>query len=380
MRSCKSEGLGQAGLHNCTGTYRPKEAHFRLSKQRSSSLDSSALFNGPHQYKYCSPTSVSQATYFSPSRPVHIMMSFQIATEIGQSYDYPNREQDDESTDILGFSSKDSISRLNSSYKHPKAKSRRQQRSHDSQTRTLGTQALTTAPLLDGPQEQGSGWWHELIRPKGYALSDEIDLTDMAILSSSTLPPTQPPNPSGDHPCHSPAHSHSHSHAGTDGHDSHYGHSHSHAHDYQHHHDTPDERHSPTHPDGLQSFLPDGATRYMTAMSGCVKKRVVSAFQPPEDPCAPETSLACLLWSCALTIAESKGNDADHHDHSHSHHEHTHDHSHSLVHTEQYHSHPPLPSSMADWADRCSEPCLNDDGTVCTELYHGDATRGHSHM
>jgi len=204
----------------------------------------------------------------------------------------------------------------------------------------------------------------------------------LATPSSNTLPAIQPPNSSGDRHSRSPAHSHSHSHAGTDGHNRHHGHSHGRclAHDHQHDHEVPHQQHSRTHPDESRSFLPDGATRYMTAMSSCVKKRVVSAFQPPEDPCAPDTSLACLLWSCALTIAESKGNDADHHDHSHGDHEHNHNHSHSHVHTEQYHSHPPLPNSMADWADRCSEPCLNDDGTICTEVFHGDATRGHSHM
>jgi len=116
----------------------------------------------------------------------------------------------------------------------------------------------------------------------------------------------------------------------------------------------------------------------MTAMTGSIKRRVVSAFQPPEDPCAPETSLVCLLWGCALTVAESKGGGDDHHDHSHGDHDHGPGHSH--VHTEQYDSHPPLPKSMEDWADRCPAPCLNLDGTVCTEDYHGNATRGHSHM
>jgi len=306
------------------------------------------------------------------------MMNFKIATEVGQSYNYPDREHDDESTDILGSPSESSISKLNSSYKHPKAKSRRQQRSHDSQTRTLGTQAPTTAPPLDDPQKQRSGWWHNFVRPKGYALSEEIDLTDLAILSSSTLPATQPPESSKDRHSHSSPHNRSHFLSGTDEHDGDHGHSHNHAPDHTHdhqHEQNPHEAHSHTHPDDLQSFVP---TRYMTAMSSCVKKRVATAFQPPEDPCAPETSLACLLWSCALTIAESKGNDAEHHDHSHGDHDHGHDHSH--VHTEQYHSHPPLPNSMADWADQCSEPCLNDDGTICTEVFHGDATRGHSHM
>jgi len=307
-------------------------------------------------------------------------MSFQIATEVDHSYNLPHREHDDESTDIIGSPSESGISKLNSSQKHPKAKSRRYERSPDDQKCTLGTQALTTPLLLDDPQEQGSGWWHNLVGPRGNAQLEEIDLTDLATPSSNTLPAIQPPNSSGDRHSRSPAHSHSHSHAGTDGHNRHHGHSHGHCHphDHQHEHDTPDERHLPTHPDDLQSLLPDGAIRYMTAMSGCAKKRFASTFQPPEDPCAPETSLACLLWSCALTIAESKGGHDDHHDHSHGDHDHGHGHSH--VHTEQYHSHPPLPNSMADWADRCSEPCLNDDGTVCTELYHGVATRGHSHM
>jgi hypothetical protein len=305
-------------------------------------------------------------------------MSYKIAAEVGQSY---NR-QDDDSTDTLGDICRGTISELNSSHKHPKPKSQRSRHRHDSQKRTLGTQALTKAPLSGDAQEQDSGWWSTLGRPKGYAPLDEIDLTDMATASTSTHPVAQPIEPNGDPHSHSPdhispdhTHSHSHNHAHDHGHSHSHDHanSHDHAHghvlDHEHHHGN----HSHTHHE-LQSLLPEGATRYMTAISRSIKKGVVSAFQPPEDPCGSETSLACLLWDCALTVAESKeGDDHDHGAHDHDHH----------VHTEQYRFHPPsvppLPS-MADWANRCPAPCLNDDGTVCTEEYHGDATRGHSHM
>ena len=295
-------------------------------------------------------------------------MSFKIATEVGQFY---NRS-DDESTNTLGTPSQGQISKLISSPKHPKPKSQRSRHHHDSQKRTIGTQALTKAPLSGENQEQGSGWWSRFGKTKGYEALDEIDLTDMATASASIHAVVQPMEPNGDPHSHSPGHTHSHSHD----HD----HSRDHAHDREIDHGHHHGHHAHTHPNELQSLLPDGATRYMTAVSGSIKKRVVSAFQPPEDPCAPETSLVCMLWDCVHTIAGSKGGDDDHHDHSDSNYHHDHDHGHSHVHTEQYHSHPLLPESMADWADHCSAPCLNEDETVCTEDYHGNATRGHSHM
>jgi hypothetical protein len=295
------------------------------------------------------------------------MMNYKIATEVGQSY---NR-RDDVSTDTLGDLCRGLISELNSSHKHPKPKSQRSRDNHEGRKPTLGTRALSKAPLCDDAQEQGSGWWSKLGKPKGYAPLAEIDLTDMATASTSTHPAVQPIEPDPNRHSHSPDHTHAHSHDHPQDHG--HSHDHDHGHDHEIHHGRHHGNHSHTHHE-LQSLLPEGATRYMTAISRSIKKGVVSAFQPPEDPCAPETSLACLLWDCALTVAESKeGDDHDHGAHDHDHH----------THTEQYRFHPqsvpPLPS-MADWANRCPAPCLNDDGTVCTEHYHGNETRGHSHM
>jgi hypothetical protein len=294
------------------------------------------------------------------------MMDYKIATEVGQSY---NR-RDDESTDTLGDLCRGLIAKRNSSHKHPEPKSQQSRDSHEGRNRTLGNRALTRAPLSDNAQEESSGWWPKLGKGKdGYAPLVEIDLTDIATSSNSThsaarLTEPDPYRHSHSH-SHSPDYTHPHSHPDDHHHSDDHRHSHDYAHDdegdHEHHHGN----HSPTRQE-LQSLLPEGVTRFMTAISGSIKKRVVSAFQPPEDPCAPGTSLGCLLWDCVHTIAGGKGGDVDHH-----------------VHTEQYRSHapsvPPLPS-MADWANRCPASCLNDDGTVCTEEYHGDATRGHSHM
>jgi hypothetical protein len=317
-----------------------------------------------------------QHPHIASQIPRSIMMSYKIAAEVGQSYSRPARDEDDESADTLG-PPENQISKLISSHKHPKPKSRRSRHHHDSQKRTLGTQALTKAPVSGDAQEQDSGWWSKFGKPKGYEPLEEIDLTDMGTSSTSTHPAVQPIETDPDRHSHSPDHTHSHSHSD----DYHHSHGHPHDHDHSHEPGHPHEHHhgnrSHTHQE-LQSLLPEGATRYMTAISRSIKKGVVSAFQPPEDPCAPGTSLGCLLWDCVHTIAGSKGGDEDQHDHSHGDQDHDHH-----VHTEQYRFHPPsvppLPS-MADWANRCPAPCLNDDGTVCTEEYHGDATRGHSHM
>jgi hypothetical protein len=317
--------------------------------------------------------SLFQTHIFAIHLWLSIVMSYIIAAEVGQSYNFPQQDQDDESADTLGTSSENRISQLNSSHKHPKPKSQRSRHHHGSRSDTLGDRALINAPLSDGVQEQSSGWGSRLGKPKGYAPLDEIDLTDIATASSSIYPTAQAVEPDPDRHSHPPDHTHSHSHSD----DHHHPHGEPHDHDHSHEHGRSHEHHHGTHSHTnheLQSLLPDGATRYMIAMSRSIKKGVVSAFQPPEDPCGSETSLACLLWDCALTVAESKeGGDHDHGAHDHDHH----------VHTEQYRFHPPsvppLPS-MDDWANRCPAPCLNDDGTVCTEDYHGDATRGHSHM
>jgi hypothetical protein len=160
------------------------------------------------------------------------MMSYKIAAEVGQSYNRPQEDQDNESTDTLGAPSEGQISKLISSHKHPKPKSQRSRHHHGGQSQTLASQALTKAPLSGDPQEQGSGWWLKLGKPKGYAPLDEIDLTDMATASTSTHPAAQPIEPNGDPHSHSPDHTHSPSHDHAHDH----GHSHSHSHDHAHGH------------------------------------------------------------------------------------------------------------------------------------------------
>jgi hypothetical protein len=322
-------------------------------------------------------------------------MSYKVAAEAGRSYNRPLRQQDEESADTLGTLCRDLITELKSSRNHPKS-TKRSRHHRDGEGQTLGTRAMSKAPMSNDTQAQSSGWWPKFGKPNGYASLDEIDLTDWVAPSTSDHP-ANPPKLDGGRHSHSSAHLHAHPHSEDGGHHHAYGHPHSHEHEHEHEHDhehphghEPDHDHEHHHDDQshthheLQSLLPEGATRFMTAMSGTIKKRVVSAFQPPEDPCAPETSLLCLLWGCVLTVAESKKEDDDHHGHSHdvqdghSHGDNNDGHSH--VHTEQYHSHPPLPKTMADWADRCPEPCLDADGSICTKHYRGKATHGHSHM
>jgi hypothetical protein len=112
----------------------------------------------------------------------------------------------------------------------------------------------------------------------------------------------------------------------------------------------------------LQPLLPKGKSPFMTAISNRIKGQMATAS---EDPCAPDLSFICTMWDCVHTIAGSQGGD----------HVHSHDHD-PPIHTEPYKSARPFEDST----DRCFELCLNDDGTVCTENYHGTATRGHSHV
>lgn len=136
------------------------------------------------------------------------MMSFKIATEVGQFY---NRS-DDESTHTLGDLCRGMISELKSSQKHPKPKSQRSRHHDDGQTQTLGTRALTKAPLSGEDQEQGSEWWSKFGKTERYEALDEIDLTDMATASTSIHAVVQPIEPNGIYHSHSPDHTHSHFH------------------------------------------------------------------------------------------------------------------------------------------------------------------------
>jgi hypothetical protein len=104
----------------------------------------------------------------------------------------------------------------------------------------------------------------------------------------------------------------------------------------------------------------------MTDISNRIMGQIAAAS---EDPFAPHVPILCGMWDCVKTIAGSEAGDETHHGHSDGAHD-------PHIHTEPYKSATPLEGSK----DRCSEPCLNDDGTVCTEIYRGTATRGHSHM
>jgi len=313
------------------------------------------------------------------------MMSYRIAAEVGQSYNYSNT--DVESADTVHLMSQSKISELHSAHRHPKhKKSKRQARRSRIAggypgDASLGTQILVKAPLTNKSQRPGSRWWASRDKSQEYAPLEEIDLSDLSTPSgirseSHSVQALADHHPHSHDPSHSHAHSHSHSNDRPHGHCD----TQRHSHDYDQYHD-----HSHTHSNELQSLLPETATRGLRAVSDSVK----SIFAPADDICAPDTSVIKMLWTCVLTIASQTDEGESHHDHSHGDHGHSHadhdhphgdGHRHSAVHTEQYQSPPPLPTTMADWEDHFTEQCRNPDGSRCTSSYHGSAVRGHSHM
>jgi len=297
-------------------------------------------------------------------------------------YNYSNT--DVESADTVHLMSQSKISELHSAHRHPnhkKSKSRaKRSRIADDYPGgdSLGTQILVKAPLTQDSRPPGSHWSpSSQDKTRGYAPLEEVDLSDL-------------PTPSGirseshsvqalaDHHSHIHDSSHSHSHNNDRPHD--HCDTHGHSHDDDQHHDHPH-----THSRELQPLLPEAATRSLRAVTDSVK----SIFAPADDICAPDTSVIKMLWTCVLTMASQTDEGESHHEHPHADHGHSHadhdhshgnGHSHSAVHTEQYQSPPPLPTTMADWEDHFTEQCRNPDGSRCTSSYHGSAVRGHSHM
>ena len=324
--------------------------------------------------------------HFSPL----IMMSYRIAAEVGQSYNDSNT--DVESADTVHLMSPSKISELHSAHHHPNhKKSKRQARGSRIAggypgDASLGTQILVKgpAPLAKDTRPPGFHWWpSSQDMTQGYASLEEVDLSDLPTPSgirseSQSVQALADHHPHSHDPSHSPTRLHSDNQAEDrpDGHCD----TQRHSHDYDQYHN-----HSHTHSNELQPLLPEAATRSLRAVTDSVK----SIFAPADDICAPDTSVIKMLWTCVLTMASQTDEGESHHEHPHADHGHSHadhdhshgnGHSHSAVHTEQYQSPPPLPTTMADWEDHFTEQCRNPDGSRCTSSYHGSAVRGHSHM